>query len=59
MQWLHDLSTLWDETTVKVYQTDELAKFTLGGRVGKRAYGLNVVLEGTNAITADMMSEEI
>ena len=58
MQWLHDLSTLWDETTVKVYQTDELAKFTLGGRVGKGAC-LNVVLEGTNAITADMMSEEI
>ena len=54
MQWLHDLSTLWDETKVKVYQTDELAKFTLGGRVGKGGYGLNVVLDG-----ADMMSEEI
>ena len=59
MKWLHDLSTLWDETTVKVYHTDELAKFTLEGRVGKGAYGLNVVLEGTNAITANMMSEEI
>ena len=56
---LQDNRTVRYEATIKVDQSQKLAKFALRGRFGERPDDLNVVFQTCNSCTADMVPEKV
>ena len=44
---------------VKVYQTEDLTELALRSKSRKGVYVLDIVLQGPDSITVDMVSEEV
>ena len=50
---------MWEEAVVKINQTHELSELALGSRLREIPDGLYFLLERTDALTANAVSQEL